>query len=126
MYSSWCVFHKLKYYVSQRVLVQVCYCIVYSYLQYAVLICTAKKSLKRIQVLHNRNVKIIFKSNKLKVEISPLHNHLKLLKLDKIHDLEVTKFMYKVKIRSLPNVFTNYFRSIATIYSYNTRQATNN
>ena len=34
--------------------------------------------------------------------------------------------MYEMKERSLPNVFKNYFPSIATIHSYNTRQATNN
>ena len=32
------VFHKLKFYLPQRVLVQIYYCIVYPYLQYAVLI----------------------------------------------------------------------------------------
>ena len=31
--------------------------------------------------------------------------------------------MYEMKVQSLPDVFTNYFRSIATINSYNTRQA---
>ena len=29
-----------------------------------------------------------------------------------------------MKVRSLSNIFTNYFRSIATIHSYNARQAT--
>ena len=43
-----------------------------------------------------------------------------LLTLDKIHDLEVTKFMYEMKVKSLPNLFTIYFQSITTIHSYNT------
>ena len=60
---------------------------------------------------------MVFKSNKLKIKISPLNTHLKLLKLDKIQDLEVTKFLCKMKV-SLPNVFTNYFQPIATIHSY--------
>ena len=71
-------------------------------------------------------VQKIFKPNELRIKISPLYNYLKLLKLDKNHDLEVTNFMYEIKVRSLPNAFTNYFRSIATIHYYNTRQAANN
>ena len=34
--------------------------------------------------------------------------------------------MYEMKVRSLPNVFTNCFLLIATVHSYNTRPATNN
>ena len=34
--------------------------------------------------------------------------------------------MFEMNVRSLPNVSTNYFQSIATVRSYNTRQATNN
>ena len=109
-------------------LLQVYYVIVYPCLQYAVFIwgCTAKMYLKQIQVLQNKIVKKIFELNKLKVKSLPLCNHLKLLKLDKIHDLEVIKFMYEMKVKSLPNVFTDHFQSIATIHSYNTRQATKN
>ena len=51
---------------------------------------------------------------------------MKLFKLDKIYNLEVTIFMYEIKVRSFSNVFTNYFQAITTIHSYNTRQATNN
>ena len=31
--------------------------------------------------------------------------------------------MYEMKVRNLPNVFTNYFQPIATIHSNNTKQA---
>ena len=34
---------------------------------------------------------------------------MKLLKLDKVCDLEITKFMHDMKVKSLLNVFTNYF-----------------
>ena len=102
------VIRKLNYCVPQCVLVQVYYGIVYPYLQYAVLIwgCTAKKYLKRIQVLQNKIVKITFKSNKFKLKISPLYNYLNLLKQDKIHNLDVSKFIYEIKEKNLPNVFT--------------------
>ena len=107
------VFDKLEYYVPQHVLVQVYYGTVYPYLQYAVLIwgCTVKEYLKQIQVMQNKIVKIliIFKPNKLKANISLLYNHFKLLKLVKIHNFKDTKFMYKMKERSLPNIFTNCF-----------------
>ena len=79
-----------------------------------------------MKVMQNKIVKIIFKSNKLQVEISSFFNHLKLLELGKIHNLEVNLFMYEMKVRSFSNVFKNYFQSIAAIHSYNIRQVTNN
>ena len=83
-------------------LIQVYYGIEYPYMQFMIWGCAAKKYLKRIQVLQNKIVKTVFKSNKLKIQISLLYiNHLKLLKLDKIHDLRIAKFMYEMKVKSL-------------------------
>ena len=50
---------------------------------------------------------------------------MKLLKLEKIYNLELTQFTYEIIVESLTNIFTNYFYLIATIRSYNTRQARN-
>ena len=91
------VFFETKIFSTTTHVGQVCYGIVYPYLQYTVLTwCyTARKYLKRIRILQIKIVKTIFKSNKLKVKILPLYNHLKLLKLDKIYNLKVTNLCMK-------------------------------
>ena len=65
---------------------------------------------------------------------------IEVFKLDQIYDLEVIEFMYQInlllwrrsvqpwldKVQCLPNDLANYFHSVATIHSYNTRQPANN
>ena len=122
------IFHKLKYYVPQSTLIQVYYGLVYPYLHYAITTwsCTAKKYLHTIQVLQNKIVKIITNTNILKLKILPLYNQLSLLPLHKIHDLEVAKFMYRLKTRNLPLVFKDYYCSVTAVHRYRTRHASKN
>ena len=46
----------------------------------------------------------------------------KILQLKDIYNLEVSKFMYKYSTSQLPARFNNYFKDIADVHSYNTRQ----
>ena len=55
-----------------------------------------------------------------------MYNQLSLLPLHKIHDLEVAKFMYRLKTRNLPLVFKDYYCSVTAVHRYRTRHASKN
>ena len=40
-----------------------------------------------------------------------------------MYQLEVIKFVVKVKFKELPEAFTNYFELLSNVHSYNTRHA---
>ena len=69
-------------------------------------------------------VKIITKTSFFETKLSPLYDQLKLLKLNNIYKLEVSKLMHKFKTKSLPICFNEYFVSPSKVHSYFTRFVT--
>ena len=73
----------------------------------------------------NRQViKTITKTSFFKTKLSPLNDDLKLLKLNNIYKLEVSKLMYKFKFKSFTLCFNEYFVLPSKVHSYSTRFVT--
>ena len=117
---------KLRHYASPSILRNVYFRIAYSHLQYGITTWgnSAVKYVNKIQVQQNCIVKTITKSSFFKTKLSPLYDELKLLKLNNIYNLEVSKLMYKFKSKSLSICFNKYFVFHSKVHSYSTRFAT--
>ena len=103
--------------------------IVYSHLQYGITSWgkAAAKYTDRIRVQQNYIGKIMTSSSFLKVKLSPIYQHLNFLNLNSIYHLEVLKFVYKFRSKTLPRAFHNYFSlSSETHRNISTRFSTGN
>ena len=120
------IISKLRHYAPPSILRNVYFSIAYSRLQYGITTWgnSAAKYVNKIQVQQNYIVKIITKTLFFKTKVSPLYDELKLLKLNKIYKLEISKLMYKFKFESLPICFNQYFVLPSETHSYSTRFVT--
>ena len=98
----------------------------YSHLRYGIITWgnSAAKYVNKIQVQQNYIVKIITKTSFFKTKLSPVYDKLKLLKLNNIYKLEVSKLMYKFISKSLPICFNEYFVLLSKVHFYSTRFVT--
>ena len=98
---------KLRHNAPPSILRNVYFSIAYSHLQYGITTRgnSAAKYVNKIQVQQNYIVKTITKTSFFKTKLSPLYDELKLLKLNNIYKLEVSKLMHKFKSKSLPICF---------------------
>ena len=118
------IFSKLRYYLNNKVLLQMYHALFNSHLQYAILCwgSTSMTSLNRIQVLQNRAIRNMMKSPRF----FRLDNHylnLRILKVQDLYKLEVAKFMHSHFHGVLPNCFTSFFREIGNSNQHDTRSA---
>ena len=114
---------KLRHYVPGAALRNIYFGIVYSYLLYGVTSCgnTASKHTTRIQIQQNYIVKILTKTSFFRKKLLPIYSYLKLLKFNNICNLEVLKFIFKFRSKTLPSCFNEYFRQAAQIHDHSTR-----
>ena len=101
------------------------YSLVYPHLYYGVISWgnTATKYTKTIQIQQNYIVKITNNSTSFKTKLMPIYQQLHLMNLCQIYKLEILKFMFKYKNKTLPNCFKNYFISPSETHNYPTRFA---
>ena len=122
------IISKLRHYAppAPSILRNVYFSIAFSHVQYGISTWgnSAAKYVNKIQVQKNCIVKTITKTSFFKTKLSPLYDELKLLKLNKIYELEVSKLMYKFKSKSLPICFKKYFVLPSKVHSYSTRFVT--
>ena len=76
----------------------------------------ANKYLKRTQVLQRKAMRIIC-NTKYNAQTQPLFKSLKLLKLNDLYTLEVSKFMHSVNNHTLPSNLMNMFISTGDIHN---------
>ena len=117
---------KLRHYAPPSILRNVYFSIAYSHLQHGITAGrnSAARYVNKIQMQQNCIVKAITKTSFFKTKLSPLYYELKLLKLNNIYKLEVLKLMYKLKSKSLPICFNEYFVLPSKVHSYSTRFVT--
>ena len=122
------IISKLRHYAPPSILRNVYFSIAFSYLQYGITTWgnSAAKYVNKIQVQQNCIVKTITKTSFFKIKLSSFYDELKLLKLNNIYKLEVSKLMYKFKSKSLPICFNEYFVLPSKVHSYSTRFVTGN
>ena len=79
----------------------------------------------RLQILQNRALRIINKSNRY-TPISELHNLSNILTLQQRRNLHSHVFMYKATHNLMPEYITSKFHKVSEIHSHNTRTSFNN
>ena len=128
LYMARGILSKLRRHAPQSVFKCVYYSLVYPYLYYGVTSWgnTATKYTKTIQTQQNYIVKIINNSTSFKIKLMPIYQQLNLMNLCQIYKLEILKFMFKYKNKTLPNCFKNYFVSPSETHNYHTRFACDN
>ena len=100
------------------------YGLVYPHLQCCALVWgqASKSTLKPIQILQNRAVKIISKTYH-RQSLLPLYFRLKFLRFDDIVQLQIAKLMHSIHYKVLPE-FSFDFTKVENTHQYSTRFAT--
>ena len=115
------IFYKLKKFVSIDTLRTALKALVYSRLQYGIIVWgTAHKYLlQEINLRLNKLIRICTSNTKL-CRISPLYKNLKLLKLTDLYDFELANFFYLLVHDELPSGIYENFTKIQQILDHNT------
>ena len=118
------VLSKIRYYVNRNILHQLYYSIIYPFLTYGLLIWgnTYSTTLKPLITLQKRAIRTITFS-KPDEHSEPLFKELEILKLTDLVTLHNALFMYHYYYNLLPSSFENFFQTVASVHSYNTRLA---
>ena len=115
------ILSKIRFFVSQQVLVQLYYSLIYPFLTYSLTAWgnTYKTSLQPLFILQKKAVRIITFSE-CKAHSSPLFYRLELLKLFDLIYLDNALFVYDYYTNKLPAIFHDFFKSIHEVHQYNT------
>ena len=105
---------KLRNYLDLETLREVYHALIHSYLRYGLIVwgTASETTLKPIQVLVNRAVRIMCSAPLGRMDVNPLYENLEILKLKEIYDLETGKFMYKKNNDLLPVTIASYLEYI--------------
>lgn len=115
---------KLRHFVSNTILIQLYFSLIYPFLNYGLLIwgSTYKTTLKPLYMLQKKAIRILTFSHYYD-HSSPLFRKLSILKLADLVIYQHSIFLYKYHTNQLPLVFDNFFQPITSRHSYNTRLA---
>ena len=118
------VLSKVRYYVNRNISHQLYYSIIYPFLAYGLSIWgnTYSSTLKPLIILQKRAIRTRTFS-KPDEQSEPLLKELKILKLTDLVILHNALFMYHYYYSLLPSSFANFFQTVASMHSYNTRLA---
>ena len=102
------ILSKLRYYAPISVLRTLYFGIAYPHLHYGITSWgnSASKYITKVQVQQNFILKIMTKTSFFKTRLSPIYRQLNFLNLTSIFELEVIKFVYKFKNKTLPTCST--------------------
>ena len=108
------VLSKIRHYVNGNILLQLYYSLIYPFLIYGLSIWgnTYSSTLRPLIILQKKATRII--------TFSEPGDHLKLTDLVTLHN---ALLMYNYHHNLLPSSFENFFKTVASIHSYNTRLA---
>ena len=121
------VLSKLRHSLSTGLLIEIYYALLHSYLRYGILTWgnASDATLKPLQILVNRALRIITFAPFGRIDLSPIYKELKLLDVKNTFYFETSKFMFKLKNELLPTTFANYFEtsSVSSDHSYTLRSS---
>ena len=86
---------------------------------------TFKTYLSKLQILQNKALRIITKSD-WRTPITPKFRNLKILKVADLYTFELAKLMHQYYNNSLPPCFSDFFSPLSAIHERSTRSKTNN
>ena len=115
------IIFKIKYYVSDRVLLLIYFALFHSYITYGLIVCysTYKRYTSKISKLQNRIIKIITKSNP-REKVLPLFKKHGILTLDDLFTYEMAALMFKYRSNNVPYNLSQYFTLTSDIHKLNT------
>ena len=118
------ILSKIRHSVTDLVLVQLYYSLIYPFLTYSVITwgTTYQTTLLPLITLQKRAVRIITFSE-YNCHSSPLFQKLKVLKVSDLVYLYCALFMYDYYSNRLPLIFNDFFKSINKVHQYQTRLA---
>ena len=118
---------KIRYYLDKKTTLLILHSLFLSHIQYGILCWgrCCKSTMKPISTLYNRALRCINFSH-YKTNSNSLYKKEKLLKVDDIFMMELSKFMFKFGLGLLPRIFHDYFRCTNKIHAYNTRGSHSN
>ena len=115
------IFSKLRYYLNNKVLIEMYHALFNSHLQYAILCwgSTNATNLNRLQILQNRAIRNMTKSPRF-FRLDNFYLNFRILKVKDLYDFEVAKFMHGHFNNTLPECFSSFFDGTSS-HNYNTR-----
>ena len=118
---------KIRKFVTPKILLQLYYSLIYPYLTYGLILWgnTYVTNLNPLVTLQKRVVRIITFSH-YDAHTSPLFKELSIIKLLDLIPLHNSLFMYDYFNNNLSPVFNDFFKSVSTVHSYNTRLSSKN
>ena len=118
-------FKIIKHYIPRNCKMNMYYAYAYSKIQYGIEVYGGggRGTIKQIQILQNRVLKILFNKDWL-TPTKELHKELKVLLVSDIHRLQISKFVYKFFHNTLPPPFADYYKLNSNTHEHHTR--TNN
>ena len=124
--SSLYAMRKIKHLLNRKHLLTLYYALIYPYLDYGITLwgSTHNSYIKTLFVKQKKAIRIITGA-KYNEHTTPLFKELKLLKLNDIHDFKVSKYMYSLINRTLPEPISTLITSNSMIHTHNTRNRYN-
>ena len=114
---------KVRNCVEIDTLREIYHALIHSYIRYGIIAwgSAAKSSLKQLQTIMNRAIRIIAMAPRGNIDLNPLYEILEILKLEDIYHLELAKFVFKEKSSSLPPNLAKYFQTRVVENDHRTR-----
>ena len=122
--SSCGILSKLRHYIDVETLKKVYFALFQSHLQYAI-ICwgSANKSdIQPLKIIQNRAMRYLYKASRY-TRLDFIYLNLRILKLEDLFKLEISKLMHQHYNNKLPNLFSEYFLEVRKSHQRNTRAA---
>ena len=118
------VLHKLKYYLSNKILFMLYNSLILPYILYCNIIwANSKTNTQPLLLLQKKAIRICSDAG-YRDHSDPLFARFKSLKINDIHFLQIALFMFRYNTDLLPMSFNNMFRTNQNVHSYSTRRAT--
>ena len=116
--------YKLRHFAPLDTLKSVYYALFYPFLTYGITLwgATHEKFLHPVFVCQKKAVRAMTFNDPL-AHTSPIFSELQLLKLEDIHCLYISSFVYECHNKLAPIHFRDYFTQMSELHSYNTRGA---
>ena len=117
------ILYKIRDFVPQKTLCMLYNSLIYSRIQYGILIwgTAAKMQLHELTIRLNNVIRTITYSRKY-CSITVLYKKLNFLKLSDVYKLELGKFMHQLHHNKLPKTLYDSLVKLDTIHTHNTRQ----
>ena len=121
---------KLRHSVPTKILMNVYYALVYSYLRYSISVWgnASDAVLQPLQTIMNKALRILTFAPFGHIDLQPMFDHLKVLNVKQIFSLETGKFLFKSKNNMLPISIGGYFEPDPFVnqHNYGLRSRTSN